>query len=110
MKINAEKVKKIFLGLLTFALWVGTAVLGFYVAVNLQEMVFRIYVACCADNRWGFTVTKQWSSIFFMLFWVSFVVWIGDYQAKHFNEPKSWKLYGWTYLVMIVLLGISWLI
>jgi hypothetical protein len=109
MKTKNEKIKETLLGILTFALWLGAAALGFYVVVNLQEMVFRIYVVCCADNRWGFTVTKQWSSIFFMLFWVSFIVWLGDYQAKRFNEPKSWKIFGWTYLVMIVLLVISWL-
>ena len=110
MKTQKEKLKETLFGILAFVLWIGTGILGFYVAVNIQEMVFRIYVLCCADNRWGFTVTKQWSSIFLMLIWVSFIVWIGDYQSKHFNEPKSWKIYGWTYLVMVLLLGISWLI
>ena len=110
MRPNQRKIKEIFLGFVAFALWLGAAALGFYTAVHLQEMLFRIYVVCCADNRWGFTVTRQWSSIILMLFWVSVIVWLGDYQAKHFNEQKSWKLYGWFYLVMVLLLCLSWLI
>lgn len=110
MKNKAQKKLKIIIGIATFALWIGAAILGFYTAVSLQEMIFRIYVACCADNRWGFTITRQWSSIILMLVWVSVIVWFGEYQFKHLNEPKSWKLFGWFYLIMMLLLGLGWLI
>ena len=110
MKTKKWKIRDILLGLLAFALWVGVATLGFYSVLVLQEMILRIYIACCADNRWGFSVTRQWSSIVLMLFWVSYIVWLGDYQSKHFNKGNSWKIFGWSYLVLIILLVLAWLI
>jgi hypothetical protein len=98
---------KIVRGFALFALWLALAGLSFYTAFVLQEMFFRIYVYCCSNNYFGFTIVRQWTTIFLMLFWVVFIGGSIDYHLKHFDELRSWKVFGWSYLIVIILLSLA---
>ncbi len=88
----------------------GTVALGFYTAIVLQGAVFRFYSFCCAQNRLGFTVVRQWVTFFLLLFWVLFATISIEFHSKHFDRPESWKFFGWSILAMVILLSMALLI
>jgi hypothetical protein len=97
-------------GFVALLLWAGSVALGFYTAIVLQGVAFRIYTACCAINRLGFVVVRQWVTIFLLLFWVLFATISIEFHSKHFDRPESWKFFGWSILAMALLLSIALLI
>jgi len=100
----------LFQGVSTLLLWLGSAALSFYTLLEFQFMIFRLFIACCSDNRWGFTLLRQWSSIFLIGFWLAFTIITGEYHYQNVRKKKSWRLFGRSYLGMVILLVISLLV
>jgi len=97
----------IFLGATTLVLWLISAAFSFYVMLEFQQMILRRFVACFSDNRWGFQVLRQWSSIILVGFWLAFVIITGEYHYQKLRKESSWTIFKWSYLGLIILLVIS---
>ena len=95
------------LSMLTLLLWVILAAFSFYVMVEFQHMILRRYVLCCEDNRWGFQVLRQWSTIFMVGFWLAFVIITGEYHYQHLRQPSSWRVFKWSIIGLLIVLVIA---
>ena len=98
-----------FLGLLTLILWVISAVFSFYVVLEFQQMILRWFVTCCPDERWNFQVLRQWSTIFLIAVWLGFTTITGEYHYQHLRQKVSWKVFKWSYLILLVILLVAWI-
>jgi hypothetical protein len=95
---------------IAFFLWLLSAAFSLYVVFEFQMMILRVYMLCCSDNRWGFSVIRQWSSIILVGFWLAFTIITGEYHYQHVRQLKSWKLFAWSYGILVFLLILSWVI
>jgi hypothetical protein len=105
-KLPAWMKSKIFLGVLTLILWLASAVFSFYVMLEFQQMILRLYGTCCFD-RWGFQILRQWSTIIFVGFWLAFVIISGEYHFQKIRTKASLRLFKWSYLVLVIILLIA---
>ena len=96
-----------FLGIVTLALWLISAAFSFYVLLEFQHMILRRYVACCSDDRWGFQVLRQWSTIGIIGIWLGFVIITGEFHYQNQRKAKSWQVFKWSYIVLVVVLLIA---
>jgi hypothetical protein len=94
------------LNLITFLLWVISAVFSFYVMAEFQHMILRRYILCC-DDRWGFQIVRQWSTIFLVAFWMGFTIITGEYHYQHARQDGSWKVFKWSYVILLLILVIA---
>ena len=94
-------------GILTIVLWLASAGLSLYTLLETQQMFFRLYIWCCSENRWGFSILRQWSSIGIIGLWLAFTIISGEYHYQHVRESKSWRLFGWSFSIIILILLIS---
>jgi hypothetical protein len=100
----------LFLGISTFILWLGSAAYSLYTMFEFQMMVLRIYIICCSQNRWGFSILRQWSSIFIIGIWLAFTIITGEYHYQNVGQPKSWKLFSRSYVIISLLFIFSLII
>ena len=109
LKTRLHKIMKsnVFQGIIALVLWIISAGLSLYATFEFQMLVFRLYILCCEDNRWGFLITRQWSSIFLIGIWLAFTIITGEFHYQHVRERRSWRLFGWSYLVIVIVLAIS---
>ena len=101
MKSNA------FLGLFTLVLWGISAALSFYVALEFQHMLLRRFASWNPNGRWEFQVFRQWSSIFMIGIWIAFAVITGEYHYQHLREDSSWKVFKWSFVVLVAVLAVA---
>jgi len=97
----------IFTGIVIFGLWLISAAFSFYVLLEFQHMILRRYMICCSDNRWDFQVLRQWSTIAIIGIWLGFVIITGEYHYQNQRKAKSWRVFKWSYLLLIVVLLVS---
>ena len=101
---------KVTQGILTLILWLVSAGLSLFTLFETQHMSLRLYIQCCSDNRWGFSVLRQWSAIILISFWLAFTIITGEYHYQHVSERKSWRLLGWSYAGIILLLLMTFIV
>ena len=94
----------------TLLLWLSSTAFSLYVVFEFQWMVFRVYLLFWSENRWGFSVLRQWSSIILIGFWLAFTIITGEYHYQHVREKKSWKVFAWSFGILFLLLVLSWII
>lgn len=101
------------LGLLAAGLWAGTGALGFLEILTVREIALRIYVHFAAtggfygpDYRGGVAVANLivWP---LAVLWIALVIGGGEYHYRHFGEPGSWRLFGWTISVELTILVLT---
>jgi hypothetical protein len=102
MSENGLSSKRIGLGVLAVALWVGTTVLSFLEIRTVREILLRVYAHFAAT--YGFYGRDYWggqavsiAALFAMaIVCIGVIIGCGEYHLKHFGDPKSWRLFGWT--------------
>jgi hypothetical protein len=95
------------LNLITLLLWVISAAFSFYVMAEFQHMLLRRFVIYWENSRWGFQVFRQWSTIFWVAAWLGFVIITGEYHYQHLRQSISWKVFTWSFLVLLVVLAVA---
>ena len=106
-KIPAWMKSDLAVGLFTLLLWALSVALSFYVMTEFQHMVLRRYVACCADDRWGFQVIRQWLTIFLVGVWLAFTIITGEYHYQNQRKETSKKVFEWSFLGLLIVLAVS---
>ena len=94
-------------GLLTLLLWVISAAFSFYVMLEFQHMILRRFAAWQPDARWEFQAVRQWSTIFMVGIWLAFTVITGEYHYQHQRQPASWKVFKWSFVVLLIVLAVA---
>jgi hypothetical protein len=95
------------LNLITLLLWVISAAFSFYVMAEFQHMLLRRFVIYWENSRWGFQVFRQWSTIFWVAAWLGFVIITGEYHYQHLRQSISWKVFKWSFLVLLIVLAVA---
>ena len=106
-KLPAWMKSDIFLSLLTLFLWVLSAAFSFYVMVEFQQMILRRYFASFPEARWDFQVLRQWTTIFLVAAWLGFVIITGEYHYQHVRQPVTWKVFKWSFLILLIVLAFA---
>ena len=127
LKTSTELAGKALSGVLTFALWAGTAVLGLYEIALVREMLFRIYIYVQSSSSglslgsqllngrnedfyllrkdlWQALALGNWALIPLSLLWIVLVIGGGEYHYKRAGQRSSWKLFGWTIAAEVLVL------
>jgi hypothetical protein len=88
--------------LLAIALWVITSVLGFVEILTVREIVLRIYAHFAATggfygrDYWGGNVLGIGTAMAMGVVCIGVIIGGGEYHLRHFGQPESWRLFGWT--------------
>jgi len=89
-------------GLLAFALWLGTSVLGFLEILTVREIILRIYAHFAATggfygrDYWGGNALGIGAAMAMGVVCVAVTIGAGEYHLKYVGQPRSWRLFGWT--------------
>jgi len=103
-------------GVLAFLLWVGTAILGLYEIFLVREILFRLYARFwgSSDGRgqdyWRALALGNWALIPLSVLWLALVVGGGEYHYRRVGQRSSWKLFGWTIAVEVLILILPWIL
>ncbi|MCD4738877.1 MAG: zf-HC2 domain-containing protein [Anaerolineae bacterium] len=107
--------RKIWTALLTFVLWAGTAIVGLYEILLLQELSYRCYARFWSGARYGQDYGRTWGigvwSVFILaMVWIAVFIGGAEYHYKHVGQRSSWKWFGWTIAVELLILALPLLI
>lgn len=100
---------------LTFVLWAGTAIVGLYEILLLQELSYRCYARFWSGARYGqdygrATALGVWSVFILAMVWIAVFIGGAEYHYKHVGQRGSWKWFGWTIAVELLILALPLLI
>jgi len=110
MNENGLPSKRLGLGLLAFALWAVTSVLGFLEILTVREIVLRIYAHFAATggfygpDYFGGATLAMLTTIAMALACVVVMVGGGEYHYRNFGKPTSWRLFARTLAVELSVL------
>ena len=116
MEENSLRSSKTWSGMLAFALWACTAVLGFVAISTVLAIVLRVYTAFWGD--YGFYGSDYRGALAlrnFLVFplaflWLAMAVGGGEYHYKNFGQPKSWRLFARTIAVEMSIFALAFFI
>ena len=85
---------------LAFVLWIGTAILGLQTIVILLDILIWLSSRGLPANV---TILSIWP---IAVAWIAVVVGGGEYHYRHVGQRSSWRLFGWTIgLELLILLS-----
>ena len=95
-------------GVLAFILWVGTAIVGLQVMVVVRNVFCWVLLQVLSDI-WSAIGLSNWALIPLGILWVALVVGGGEYHYKRVGQRSSWKLFGWTVALELLILIASYI-
>jgi len=85
---------------LAFVLWIGTAIVGLQVIAILLDILMWLSLRGLPANL---TILSIWP---IGIAWIAVVVGGGEYHYRHMGQRSSWRLFGWTIgLELLILLS-----
>lgn len=114
-----EKVKfagKRVSGMFAFVLWAFTAILGFYEIFLGRELLFRIYARFWSGSArrgadyWTALTLGNSAMVALAIAWIALVMGGGEYHYRRVGQRCSWKLFGWTIAIEMIVLALALLI
>jgi hypothetical protein len=97
--------RRALLKVLALVLWLGTAVVALYEIYLLREIFLSIY-ARFWDDPWVATTLGNGGVFILALCWIALVIGGGEFHYLHFGERRSWRLFGWTIVVELLILSL----
>jgi hypothetical protein len=109
------RTRKVWTALLTFVLWAGTAIVGLYELLLIRELSYRCYMRFWSGARYGRDYGRAWGigvwSVFLLaMVWIAAFIGGAEYHYKHVGQRDSWKWFGWTIAVELLILALPLLI
>lgn len=90
-----------------FVLWLLSLVLGLYAIYSLQETVITLY-AQSGGREQSIAGLLRWVALAVgSILWLGIMLAGGEYHLKHPGEPKSWKIFAWTFGIEIAIIVIG---
>jgi hypothetical protein len=89
---------------LAFVLWIGTAIVGLQVIVVTLDLILWL------SSR-GFSVNIAVIGIWPLgIAWIALVVGGGEYHYKRVGQRSSWRLFGWTVVIELLMLVLPYIL
>lgn len=97
----------VLMALLSLALWIGTAIVGLQVIVTVLDMfTWLLYLGVSRE----IAGLGAWILVPVSVVWIAIVVGGGEYHFKHIGQPGSWRLFGFTVAIELLVLGLPYLL
>ncbi|UCC63154.1 MAG: hypothetical protein JSV36_20850 [Anaerolineae bacterium] len=102
MSENGLSLKGWSLRLLAIGLWALTSAVAFLEILTVREIVTRVYAYFAATSGsflreyWGGQTVGIGAAVIMGVLCVGIIIAAGEYHLKHFGQPRSWRLFGWT--------------
>ena len=108
MSKDRTQLGRISVGVITLVLWLATAALGLVEILFIRGMVMRAYVRFLGDSSrqsyWTAVNLGMWATLILALIYIAFVIGTGEYHRSRVGQRSSWKLFGWTIAVELLIL------
>lgn len=95
--------KKILSAMLAFILWLGTAIIGLQVIVTIRDLLVW-FGAHTLESVLVASALGTWVLMPLGIMWIVLVVGGGEYHYNRFGQRSSWKLFGWTIAIELLVL------
>ena len=110
--------KKNLSGGLAVLLWLTSVALGIIEIVPVQGAILTLYAWILSrgggapeqlpNSYWSTVLLSQVIMGLLAIVTVGLVVGTGEYHAKHVGERRSWRLFGWTLGIQILILLVTY--
>ena len=99
---ETPKARTFILAILAIILWLVSFALGLEDIYALKEIAMIIVMVLGGTPRGALNFAT--ASVYVLaVIYLIFLIASTEYHFKHFNTPKSWRLFGWTLGVEIVI-------
>ncbi|MCP4537417.1 MAG: hypothetical protein GY832_09755 [Chloroflexi bacterium] len=88
--------------ILAIALWAFTSVTSFLEILTVRTIVTRLYAHFVITNEFdaraymGAQAVGIGALVIMGIVCIGVAIGCGEYHLRHFNHPKSWRLFAWT--------------
>jgi anti-sigma factor RsiW len=89
---------------LAFLLWIGTAIVGLQVIVVVMDLLMWLASLGLAA---GVVILSVWP---LCIVWIALVVGGGEYHYQRLGQRSSWRLFGWTITVELLILMLPYVL
>ena len=96
-------------GVLAFILWVGTAIMGLQVIVVLRNTFIWVLLQFMSD-LWSAVGLGNWVIMPLGMAWIAVVVGGGEYHWRRLGQRSSWRLFGWTIVVELLVISLPYIL
>ncbi|MEM7342780.1 MAG: hypothetical protein AAF485_00925 [Chloroflexota bacterium] len=100
-----------------FILWVVTTAVGIYCIILVHRtlnVLYQIFAGFTADRELAFesryiiTAVQDFSLVILASIWLLFFLITNNIHYKHVTKPRSWRLFGWTIGVELLIIIVDW--
>jgi hypothetical protein len=89
---------------LAFILWIGTAIIGLQVIVVILDLILWLSARGFSTN---IAVIGIWP---LGIAWIALVVGGGEYHYRNVGQRRSWRLFGWTVVIQLLILVLPYIL
>jgi len=111
---DGTQLGRISAGLITLVLWLATAALGLVEILFMRGIVMRAYTRFMGDpsrqSYWTAVNLGMWATVILAILYVAFVIGSAEYHRSRVGQRSSWKLFGWTIAVELLILFLYFVI
>jgi hypothetical protein len=108
MSKDDGQMRRITAGVIAFILWIVTAVVGLVEILVVRRIVERGYMRLWGDSSrgsyWTAVSLGMGATLILALIYIAFLVGTGEYHRSRVGQRSSWKLFGWTVAVELLIL------
>jgi len=97
------KYKNVLNALLAIVLWLASLVLGLLDIDFSRRIVESLFARFWANQYWTAVLVENIVTVILALGFIVFLVLTSEYHRKHTGEPGSWKLFGQTLGIEILI-------
>lgn len=95
--------------LLTFILWLGTAVIGLLNIIVVRDLVLMTCIASGASPA-GAGATTILAMIVSAVLYIGAVIGGAEFHYRRIGQPSSWKLFSWTIVIQLLIMILPYLV
>ena len=95
--------------LLTFILWLGTAIIGLLNILVIRDLVLMAGIAA-GSSQAGAGAATILAMIVSAVIYIAAVIGGAEFHYKRIGQPSSWKLFTWTIVIQLFIMILPYLI
>lgn len=101
--------RRSFIGPLVFLLWLGTAAIGLYEIFVVREIFFQLFARFSQDYGLALAL-GDWGVMALAVVWIAAFIGGGEYHYRNLGSRASWRFFGWTIGIELMILIVAFLI
>ncbi len=114
MSKDGMQLGRISAGIITLVLWLATAALGLVEILFMRGIVMRAYTRILGDpsrqSYWTAVNLGMWATLILAMLYLVFVIGSAEFHRSRVGQRSSWRLFGWTIAVELLILFLYFVI